>query len=174
MCCVVLVKYPWCSQLQLCFTKYCNFDFLVHMQYQNCTALWAFLKSPILPKRSFKTFPSLKSPSWFVNSCQYCQYSFSCCWPPHSFRYFVMSAQAQRSRVIQLYKNLLYLGREYPQGYEYFRTRCHNAFMKNKDIQGEQVRWAATKKIFIILFLGGGMVSEGGLHHQRAGGSLHA
>ena len=125
-------------------------------------------------KRSFKTFPSLKSPSWFVNSCQYCQYSFSCCWPPHSFRYFVMSAQAQRSRVIQLYKNLLYLGREYPQGYEYFRTRCHNAFMKNKDIQGEQVRWAATKKIFVILFLGGGMVSEGGLHHQRAGGSVHA
>ena len=85
-----------------------------------------------------------------------------------------MSAQAQRSRVIQLYKNLLYLGREYPQGYEYFRTRCHNAFMKNKDIQGEQVRWAATKKIFVILFLGGGMVSEGGLYHQRARGSLHA
>ena len=46
-----------------------------------------------------------------------------------------MSAQAQRSRVIQLYKNLLYLGREYPQGYEYFRTRCHNAFMKNKDVR---------------------------------------
>ena len=172
MCCV--------SEVSLEFTvaallyEILQFWFPVHMQYQNCTALWAFLKSPILPKRSFKTFPSLKSSSWFVNSCQYCQYSFSCCWPPHSFRYFVMSAQAQRSRVIQLYKNLLYLGREYPQGYEYFRTRCHNAFMKNKDIQGEQVRWAATKNIFVILFLGGGMVSEGGLHHQRARGSLHA
>merc|ERR1712073_290758 len=68
----------------------------------------------------------------------------------YSFRYFVMSAQAQRSRVIQLYKNLLYLGREYPQGYDYFRTRCHNAFMKNKDIQGEQVEEWLAKGDYII------------------------
>ena len=49
-----------------------------------------------------------------------------------------MSSLALRPRVIQLYKNLLYLGRDYPQGYDYFRTRCHNAFMKNKDIKGEK------------------------------------
>ena len=55
----------------------------------------------------------------------------------HLYRILIMSSQ--RSRVIQLYKNLLHLGREYPQGYDYFRSRCHNAFMKNRDVKGEQV-----------------------------------
>ncbi|KAK8386125.1 hypothetical protein O3P69_010689 [Scylla paramamosain] len=39
---------------------------------------------------------------------------------------------SQRSQVIQLYKNLLYLGREYPMGYEYFREKLKNAFLKNR------------------------------------------
>ncbi|XP_076334188.1 electron transfer flavoprotein regulatory factor 1-like [Tachypleus tridentatus] len=39
-----------------------------------------------------------------------------------------------RSRVIQLYKNLLYLGRDYPKGYDYFRARLKAAFMKNKEV----------------------------------------
>jgi len=52
------------------------------------------------------------------------------------FRILIMSSQ--RSRVIQLYKNLLHLGREYPQGYDYFRSKCHNAFTKNKNIKGEE------------------------------------
>ena len=47
---------------------------------------------------------------------------------------------SQRSRVIQLYKNLLYLGREYPQGYDYFRGKCHAAFMRNKGLEGPQVK----------------------------------
>ena len=42
--------------------------------------------------------------------------------------------------MIQLYKNLLHLGRDYPQGYDYFRGKCHNAFMRNKDLEGKQVR----------------------------------
>ncbi|OON18052.1 hypothetical protein X801_06098, partial [Opisthorchis viverrini] len=29
---------------------------------------------------------------------------------------------------------LLYLGREYPKGAEYFRKRLHNAFWKNRDV----------------------------------------
>ena len=29
---------------------------------------------------------------------------------------------------------LLWLGREYPKGEQYFREKCHNAFMKNKDV----------------------------------------
>ena len=28
---------------------------------------------------------------------------------------------------------LLYLGREYPLGYKYFRDRCHRSFEKNKN-----------------------------------------
>jgi len=31
------------------------------------------------------------------------------------------------------------MGREYPQGYDYFRVRCHNAFMKNKNLAPDQV-----------------------------------
>lgn len=29
---------------------------------------------------------------------------------------------------------MLYLGREYPKGYDYFRTRLKDAFMKNKHV----------------------------------------
>jgi len=34
-----------------------------------------------------------------------------------------------RRQVISIYKELLYLGREYPLGYDYFRPRLHKAFM---------------------------------------------
>ncbi|KAF8471831.1 hypothetical protein BDZ91DRAFT_716626 [Kalaharituber pfeilii] len=39
-----------------------------------------------------------------------------------------------RPQVIKIYKELLFLGREYPLGYEYFRPRCHAAFMSNAAI----------------------------------------
>ncbi|KAK7478626.1 hypothetical protein BaRGS_00030158 [Batillaria attramentaria] len=45
-----------------------------------------------------------------------------------------MSAQSLRPKVVQLYKTLLYLGRDYPKGYDYFRTKLKNAFLKNKDV----------------------------------------
>ncbi|KAK0181616.1 hypothetical protein PV327_003887 [Microctonus hyperodae] len=37
-----------------------------------------------------------------------------------------------RSRVLDLYKTLLFMGRDYPQGYDYFRTNLKKAFIKNK------------------------------------------
>ncbi|KAL2721599.1 trafficking protein particle complex subunit 2-like protein [Vespula maculifrons] len=40
---------------------------------------------------------------------------------------------SQKSKVIQLYKTLLYMGHDYPKGYEYFRTRLRKAFNKNKE-----------------------------------------
>ncbi|KAG9253042.1 Electron transfer regulatory factor 1 [Emericellopsis cladophorae] len=39
------------------------------------------------------------------------------------------STPSLRHQVIALYKELLYLGREYPLGYDYFRPRLHKAFM---------------------------------------------
>ncbi|XP_012257374.1 electron transfer flavoprotein regulatory factor 1 [Athalia rosae] len=39
---------------------------------------------------------------------------------------------AQRARVVELYKTLLHLGRDYPKGYTYFHTNLKKAFMKNK------------------------------------------
>ncbi|XP_044739399.1 electron transfer flavoprotein regulatory factor 1 [Chrysoperla carnea] len=48
-----------------------------------------------------------------------------------SFNYTIMSTT--RSQVIQLYKTLLHLGKDYPTGFEPFRAKLHNAFMRNKD-----------------------------------------
>ena len=38
-----------------------------------------------------------------------------------------------RRSVIQLYKELQYMGREYPAGADYFNKKCKAAFLKNKD-----------------------------------------
>ncbi|KAI5808749.1 NADH-ubiquinone oxidoreductase complex 1/LYR family protein [Peziza echinospora] len=39
-----------------------------------------------------------------------------------------------RPQVIKIYKELLYLGRDYPQGYDYFKPRLHAAFKSNAAI----------------------------------------
>ena len=50
-----------------------------------------------------------------------------------------MSAAAiRRSRVISLYKQLIYLGREYPKEPQVFCSRIHNAFNRNKDLSDER------------------------------------
>ncbi|KAL1931528.1 hypothetical protein VTP01DRAFT_9671 [Rhizomucor pusillus] len=44
-----------------------------------------------------------------------------------------------RSEVIALYKQLVYLGREYPAGYHnFFRPRLKSAFMKKANLTGEE------------------------------------
>ncbi|XP_045176710.2 electron transfer flavoprotein regulatory factor 1-like isoform X3 [Mercenaria mercenaria] len=45
-----------------------------------------------------------------------------------------MASNPLRPKVIELYKTLLYLGKEYPMGADYFRTKLKGAFMKNKDV----------------------------------------
>ncbi|XP_076127739.1 LYR motif-containing protein 5B [Alosa pseudoharengus] len=56
-----------------------------------------------------------------------------------------------RGEVIQLYKNLLYLGREYPKGADYFRGRLRAAFAKNKDVQDpEKIRELIGRGEFVV------------------------
>ncbi|KAF4433514.1 LYR motif-containing protein 5B [Colletotrichum fructicola Nara gc5] len=43
-----------------------------------------------------------------------------------------------RRRVITIYKELLFLGREYPLGYDYFRPRLHRAFSANAGLRDEE------------------------------------
>jgi hypothetical protein len=43
-----------------------------------------------------------------------------------------------RRQVIRIYKELLYLGREYPLGYDYFRPRLHKAFASQADLKDEK------------------------------------
>lgn len=42
-----------------------------------------------------------------------------------------------RYQVIRIYKELLYLGREYPLGYDYFRPRLHKAFSSKANLTSE-------------------------------------
>ncbi|KAK4240177.1 hypothetical protein C8A03DRAFT_31746 [Achaetomium macrosporum] len=43
-----------------------------------------------------------------------------------------------RRQVIAIYKHLLFLGREYPLGYNYFRSRLHRAFMAKAHLTDEE------------------------------------
>ncbi|CEJ94395.1 Putative NADH-ubiquinone oxidoreductase complex 1/LYR family protein [[Torrubiella] hemipterigena] len=43
-----------------------------------------------------------------------------------------------RRQVIAIYKELLYLGREYPLGFGYFRPRLHKAFMAKAEERDEE------------------------------------
>ncbi|XP_045478991.1 electron transfer flavoprotein regulatory factor 1 [Harmonia axyridis] len=38
---------------------------------------------------------------------------------------------SQKYKVIDLYKRLLHLGKDYPSGYDLFRSKLHNVFLKN-------------------------------------------
>ncbi|KAK3370076.1 hypothetical protein B0H63DRAFT_486085 [Podospora didyma] len=43
-----------------------------------------------------------------------------------------------RRQVIAVYKELLTLGRNYPQGFDFFRPRLHRAFMANANLSDEE------------------------------------
>ncbi|CAK6949752.1 LYR motif-containing protein 5A [Scomber scombrus] len=60
-------------------------------------------------------------------------------------------ANPLRGEVIRLYKNLLYLGREYPKGSAYFRDRLKSAFMKNKDVTDpDKIKMLVARGDFVI------------------------
>ncbi|XP_070848159.1 LYR motif-containing protein 5A [Chaetodon trifascialis] len=60
-------------------------------------------------------------------------------------------ANPLRGEVIRLYKTLLYLGREYPQGAGYFRERLKSAFMKNRDVTDpDQIKKLLARGDFVI------------------------
>ncbi|SLM34428.1 hypothetical protein LPUS_03182 [Lasallia pustulata] len=43
-----------------------------------------------------------------------------------------------RQQVLNIYKELLYLGREYPLGYSYFKPRLHKAFASQAGLKDEE------------------------------------
>ncbi|KAJ2904433.1 putative NADH-ubiquinone oxidoreductase complex 1/LYR family protein [Zalerion maritima] len=45
---------------------------------------------------------------------------------------------ALRRQVISLYKELIHLGKEWPQGFDFFRSRLHSAFMKKSHLEDEE------------------------------------
>ncbi|XP_059469916.1 electron transfer flavoprotein regulatory factor 1 [Neocloeon triangulifer] len=58
---------------------------------------------------------------------------------------------ALRTEVINLYKTLLHLGKDYPQGYEYFRQRLKTAFLKNKsETDPEKIKVMIARGNFVV------------------------
>ncbi|XP_065342505.1 electron transfer flavoprotein regulatory factor 1 [Cloeon dipterum] len=56
-----------------------------------------------------------------------------------------------RTEVINLYKTLLHLGKDYPQGFEYFRRRLKNAFLKNRDeTDPDKIRIMIARGDFVV------------------------
>ena len=61
------------------------------------------------------------------------------------------TVKSRRSEVIQLYKELLYMGRDYPLGYPYFRDRCKKAFAKNAQISdADHIEQALKRGRFVV------------------------
>ena len=42
------------------------------------------------------------------------------------------------------------MGRDYPHGYDYFRTRCHAAFLRNRDLPPEAAEEWLAKGDYIV------------------------
>jgi len=60
-------------------------------------------------------------------------------------------AKNMRPQVVQLYKNLLFMGKDYPKGYEYFREKTKAAFLKNKDVSDpEMIRVLVAKGKYVM------------------------
>uniref|UniRef100_A0A8C2LJ25 Complex 1 LYR protein domain-containing protein n=1 Tax=Cricetulus griseus TaxID=10029 RepID=A0A8C2LJ25_CRIGR len=62
-------------------------------------------------------------------------------------------ANSLRGEVLALYKNLLYLGRDYPKGADYFKRHLKNVFLKNKDVKDPE-------KIKVLIALGEFVMKE--------------
>ncbi|KAF2641445.1 hypothetical protein P280DRAFT_469064 [Massarina eburnea CBS 473.64] len=55
-----------------------------------------------------------------------------------------------RHQVIHIYKELLFLGREYPQGFDYYRKRLHKAFASQQHLTDEdQIRKGIARAEFV-------------------------
>ncbi|KAJ3275024.1 LYR motif-containing protein 5 [Terramyces sp. JEL0728] len=52
-------------------------------------------------------------------------------------------------KVRDVYKQLLYIGREYPKGYTYFRDGLKRAFLKKKDLPESEVEKAVEHAKFV-------------------------
>lgn len=60
------------------------------------------------------------------------------------------SGMTLRREVVRIYKELLYLGREYPLGYDYFRPRLHKAFSAKANMTDEeQIRKAIAQAEYV-------------------------
>lgn len=61
-------------------------------------------------------------------------------------------SQASRYKVKSLYKQLLYLGRDWPQGYSaHFRPRLHSAFMKQEGLKDHaEIKAAIMKAEYMV------------------------
>lgn len=63
---------------------------------------------------------------------------------------YTMTNPELRRQVINVYKELLNLGRAYPLGYEYFRNRLHGAFSSQAHLSDdEQIKKGIARAEFV-------------------------
>lgn len=61
------------------------------------------------------------------------------------------SSNNLRFAVKHLYKQLLYLGKDYPMGEQYFKNKVRQAFMKNKDVRDpEKIKMLIARGEYVI------------------------
>ncbi|KAJ5454451.1 LYR motif-containing protein 5A, partial [Penicillium daleae] len=74
-----------------------------------------------------------------------------------------------RRQVINVYKELLWLGREYPLGYQYFRDRLHRAFAGQAHLTDEdQIRKGIARAEFVKKGKISGLYKGRSIHHANA------
>ncbi|EHB01177.1 LYR motif-containing protein 5 [Heterocephalus glaber] len=61
-------------------------------------------------------------------------------------------ANSLRGEVLYLYKNLLYLGQDYPKGADHLKRLLKNVFLKNKDVgkDPEKIREPIERDEFVM------------------------
>ncbi|XP_025717308.1 electron transfer flavoprotein regulatory factor 1-like [Callorhinus ursinus] len=59
-------------------------------------------------------------------------------------------ANSLRGEVLNLYKNLLYLRRDYPKGTDYFKRCLKNVFLKNKDVKNPEIKELIGRGEFVM------------------------
>lgn len=61
------------------------------------------------------------------------------------------SSNNLRFAVKHLYKQLLYLGKDYPMGEQYFKNKVRQAFMKNKNVRDpEKIKMLIARGEYVI------------------------
>ncbi|XP_060880030.1 LYR motif-containing protein 5B isoform X1 [Metopolophium dirhodum] len=64
-----------------------------------------------------------------------------------------MSKEYESVKILQWFgfRKLLYMGRDYPQGYDFFRSRLKKAFQRNSDISDpEQIKMLVKRGEFVV------------------------
>ncbi|KAI6177196.1 putative LYR motif-containing protein 5 [Aphelenchoides bicaudatus] len=60
-------------------------------------------------------------------------------------------ASSYKTKVLQVYKTLYYMGKDYPAGPQWFHTRLNKAFVRNKEISDpKEIKHLVDRAEFVV------------------------